>query len=61
MGTGGYMGEYEETLAEVPADFEQWAKMPYWTLDEGIALLLGQIATYINWDIAKDYQPKNGD
>jgi hypothetical protein len=56
MGRDGYIEEYEETLAEVKADFKHWGKMPYWTLDECVALLLGQDPTYVNWEIAKEYQ-----
>lgn len=32
------------------ADFDQWAKMEYWTVDEGIALLLGRSPTVLVWD-----------
>jgi len=51
-----YIGEYEDSLTAVPADINHWAKMPYWTLDEGIALLLRQEPTCVNWEIAKDFQ-----
>jgi hypothetical protein len=51
-----YIGEYEDSLTEVPADIKHWAKMPYWTLDECVALLLGQEPTYVNWEMVKDFQ-----
>jgi hypothetical protein len=56
MENEGYIEEFEQELPAVDADFKHWGKMPYWTLDECVALLLGQDPTYVNWDIAKDYQ-----
>jgi hypothetical protein len=50
-----HLEEEPEFLPEVKADFAHWGKMPYWSLDEGIALLLGQDPSFINWNIVKDY------
>lgn len=35
------------------ADFDHWAKMEYWTVDEGIALLLGRSPSVLKWDDVK--------
>jgi hypothetical protein len=35
------------------ADFDHWAKMEYWTVDEGIALLLGRSPAALIWDHVK--------
>lgn len=35
------------------ADFDHWAKMEYWTVDEGIALLLGRSPAALTWDHIK--------
>ena len=35
------------------ADFDHWAKMEYWTVDEGIALLLGRSPAALVWDHVK--------
>lgn len=56
MNSGGYIEEFEQELPAVQADFKHWGSMPYWTLDECVALLLKQDPIYVNWDIAKDYQ-----
>lgn len=44
-----------EFLPEVKADFTHWGKMSYWSLEEAIALLLGQNPEFVNWDIVRDY------
>jgi hypothetical protein len=36
------------------ADFDHWAKMEYWTVDEGIALLLGRAPAALIWDQVKN-------
>lgn len=36
------------------ADFDHWAKMEYWTVDEGIALLLGRSPAALVWDQVKN-------
>jgi len=35
------------------ADFSHWAKLAYWKVDEGIALLLGCTPQYLIWDSVK--------
>lgn len=35
------------------ADFDRWAKMEYWTVDEGIALLLSRSPDVLAWDKVK--------
>jgi hypothetical protein len=35
------------------ADFEYSVKMEYWTVDEGIALLLGRSPAVLEWDRVK--------
>jgi hypothetical protein len=35
------------------ADFGHWAKLAYWKVDEGIALLLGRAPTSLVWDSVK--------
>jgi hypothetical protein len=56
MGKDEYVGEYEPFLPEVAADLKHWGSMAYWTLEESVAVLLGQDPLYVNWAIAKDYQ-----
>ncbi len=56
MSQEGYVGEFEQELPEIAADLKHWGSMAYWTLEECVALLLGQDPLYVNWDIAKDYQ-----
>lgn len=31
------------------ADFEYWARMPHWTIDEAVALTLGKAPEQVNW------------
>lgn len=38
-------------LSQAPADFEYWLKMPFWTLDEGNALLLDKDPEMITWNV----------
>lgn len=54
--TSEYIGYVEEFLPEIDADFNHWSKMPYWSLEESVTLLLGQDPEVVNWDIAQDYQ-----
>ena len=37
------------------ADFVHWSKAEYWTIDEGIALLLGKTPEVVNWESVRDY------
>jgi hypothetical protein len=37
------------------ADYTHWIKMSYWTLDEGVALLLGLNPKYTCWDLMKRF------
>jgi hypothetical protein len=37
------------------ADYTHWIKMSYWTLDEGVALLLGLNPKYTCWDLMKQF------
>ncbi|HXH54443.1 MAG TPA: hypothetical protein VNK03_01695 [Gammaproteobacteria bacterium] len=37
------------------ADYTHWIKMSYWTLDEGVALLLGLNPKYTSWDLMKQF------
>ncbi len=37
------------------ADYPHWIKMSYWTLDEGVALLLGLNPKYTSWDLMKQF------
>ncbi|RUQ84481.1 hypothetical protein [Legionella septentrionalis] len=39
---------YNQPRAE--ANFEYWVKQAYWTIDEGIALILGKNPRIVNWD-----------
>jgi hypothetical protein len=32
------------------ADVSRWAQMPYWTLDEAVALSLGRDPRFVNWE-----------
>ncbi len=54
-GSGKNQADAPEFLPEVKADFIHWGKMSYWSLEEAIALLLGQNPKFVNWDIVKDY------
>lgn len=53
-----YSFENEDTdsVPDVPADFNHWSKMPYWSLEESAALLLGKDPTVVNWDLVQHYQ-----
>lgn len=37
------------------ADFVHWRAMPFWSLDEGIALMLGKDPKIVHWDVIRDY------
>lgn len=43
-------------MPEVAADFKHWSKMPYWSLEESVALLLGKDPEIVNWNIVKHHQ-----
>ncbi len=50
--------DYEDELdilSEAEADFVYWGNMPFWTLDEGIALLLGKDPERVNWGVIRHY------
>lgn len=36
------------------ADFVRWSKAAYWTIDEGVALLLGKAPEVVNWESVRD-------
>lgn len=42
------------TYRAYKTDFMYWMKMSYWTLDEGIALLLGLNPKHSSWDLMHD-------
>lgn len=42
-------------LSRSDADFIYWSKMPFWSLDESIALLLGKDPEEVNWAIIRHY------
>lgn len=44
-----------ERLSDSVPDFEYWTKMPFWTLDESVALFLGKDPEIVTWDIVHDY------
>lgn len=44
-----------DILLQAEADFVYWANMPFWTLDEGIALLLGKDPERVNWGVIRHY------
>jgi hypothetical protein len=37
------------------ADFVHWSKAAYWTIDEGVALILGRAPDVVNWESVRDY------
>jgi hypothetical protein len=37
------------------ADYGHWSKAAYWTLEEGIALLLGRAPEVVTWDVVKEF------
>lgn len=43
------------SFSAVNADFTHWSKMPYWSIDEGIALLLDKNPQSVYWDLMKNY------
>ncbi len=49
------LGEELDVLSQAKADFIYWSNMPFWSLDEGIALLLGKDPEIVNWDIIRHY------
>lgn len=44
-----------EVLSNSKADFVYWSKMPFWTLEEGIVLLLGRDPELAKWKIVQHY------
>ena len=38
---------------EADADFVRWGKMPYWTLDEAIALSFGKAPESVTWELVR--------
>ncbi len=44
-----------DRLSQAPADFEYWLKMPFWTLDESIALLLDKDPEMVTWNVVRAY------
>jgi len=44
-----------EVMSRAQADFFYWGNMPFWTLDEGIALLLGKDPSIVKWDVVRHY------
>ncbi len=51
--------QYEMDLFPQPqsaADFEYWAKMPVWTLNEAIALSFGKNPDQVDWDLIEIYR-----
>lgn len=51
-----YLTKEVDVVPDVNADFEYWSKMPYWSLEEGVALLLGKEPESIYWDIVQHHQ-----
>lgn len=45
-----------EDVKKYQANFTHWIKRPYWTLDEGVALLVDLNPKYMDWDFMKDYE-----
>lgn len=43
---------YDQPEAE--ADFEAWARTPFWSLDEALALSFGKEPGVVNWETIKD-------
>lgn len=41
--------------APAVADFDYWAKVEYWSLDESVALLLGKAPEVVNWKSIESY------
>jgi hypothetical protein len=48
-----YRGYDEDIVPDVDADLSHWSKMPYWSLEESVALLLGKDPEIVNWDIVQ--------
>lgn len=51
-----YEDEDTDSVPDVAADLNHWSKMPYWSLEESVALLLGRDPEVVNWDIVQHYQ-----
>jgi hypothetical protein len=50
-----YINEDIDAVPDVEADFVYWSKMPYWSLEESVALLLGKEPKSIYWDIVQHH------
>jgi hypothetical protein len=37
------------------ADFVHWSRAAYWTIDEGVALILGKAPETVDWESVRDY------
>ncbi len=42
-------------MDQAEADFDYWSRLPLWSNDEGIALLLGKDPEVVNWDVIRGY------
>lgn len=51
-----YENEDTDSVPDVAADFNHWSKMPYWSLEESAALLLGRDPEVVNWNIVQHHQ-----
>lgn len=51
-----YYYEFEENVPDIDADFNHWSKMPYWSLEESVALLLGKDPESLCWDVVQHHQ-----
>ncbi len=47
--------EQLDVMSSAGADFNHWSKMPFWSLDEGIALLLGKDPAIVYWGLIREY------
>lgn len=49
----------DEKNFDAPADYEYWGKLSVWTLEQGVALLLGKNPNVIKWERLKLYAHKS--
>ncbi len=42
-------------MDQAEADFDYWSRLPLWSNEEGIALLLGKDPEVVNWDVIRGY------
>jgi hypothetical protein len=40
---------------QAKADFDHWARVPWWTLDEAVALSFGREPGFVNWESIQPY------